>query len=665
REVTVKAITTALFEILEQLNIATKLSEWQAAALAADEAEQAEIHVEAHRQLLRVFDELVATLGDTLVTLGEYVEIITSALEELSLGLVPPVSDQVLVGVIERSRHPAIRAALVVGAVEKEFPRVSSVDPLLSDTQRERLDREGFELAPGRTRRLLQERYLGYIALTRASERLWVSYPRSDEHGGELARSSLVDELLAVLPDVQVETLDERNTLDTITTPGQLGRVLAGALSGLRYDQPVETEWLSITRQLLSGEQRDFYGRSLAGLLQPRPATLTASMAEAFFQEQTITSVSRLESYGACPFQYFARHMLKLTQREEFELAAVDFGSFYHRGLCEVFKGLQQKGLNWASADAEVLRRLVDDFHSTYQRPDGPAGGVFAASERSRRLLMGAAQRLSAFCLHLRDRAKVSKFEQAWAEVRFGVKPSPEGEAAVFEMLKLGDMGGRGFWLEGIIDRVDVCREGERTGVTIYDYKMSGKPFSWAELYHGLELQLPLYLAVMVTQPKAWGVMGAEPAGAFYLGILGKGQTQEGELPSTWPASQPSTPTHKAQGVLGGDWLSQLDAGIEPKVQSPFYTVYMKADGSLQNSRTKGLLNVGQMQVLMEHSRVTACRWVEGMLAGDIAVAPYRLNDTSPCRYCEMQSVCRFDPEIGGYRFLAPLDEAEAVARLS
>ena len=95
----------------------------------------------------------------------------------MSLRLVPPSIDQVLVGTIERSRQPQIKAAFILGMNDGKFPKYTSSSAIITDGQRDFLAADSFELAPSANVKLLHEQYLAYIAFTRASEYLWISYP--------------------------------------------------------------------------------------------------------------------------------------------------------------------------------------------------------------------------------------------------------------------------------------------------------------------------------------------------------------------------------------------------------------------------------------------------------------------------------------------------------
>ncbi|MBN1844618.1 MAG: exodeoxyribonuclease V subunit gamma, partial [Sedimentisphaerales bacterium] len=228
---TVRRISAALFGLLERLGVPRTLRQWQQEAQGCHDLESFQAHRQVYEALIEVLEELVESLGDVSVSLEQYAEILNTALSRMTLALIPPALDQVLIGTIERSRHPAVRAVFLLGLNEGVFPRNPSEDSLLSDPQRELLEESGFTLADSGTRKLLHESYLGYIALTRPSEFLWLSYPVADEKANELAPSPLLDAVrsaLGSLPFVRLTDPDDPD-LSRVTTVPQFAEQLARA----------------------------------------------------------------------------------------------------------------------------------------------------------------------------------------------------------------------------------------------------------------------------------------------------------------------------------------------------------------------------------------------------------------------------------------------------
>ncbi len=105
----------ALWQFLEELTAAATLERWMAEADAAGRPDEVQEHRRAWQGVVQVLDEFAAALGDATPTVVEFRQIIEAGLETLRVGMVPPGLDQVMVGHVERSRQPDIRAALGFG----------------------------------------------------------------------------------------------------------------------------------------------------------------------------------------------------------------------------------------------------------------------------------------------------------------------------------------------------------------------------------------------------------------------------------------------------------------------------------------------------------------------------------------------------------------------
>ena len=99
-----------------------------------------------HRQFfdtfVDIFDALVEIFERQEMTAQDYFGLLASAFSQMTLAFIPPKLDQVLVGSIERSRHPNLKAIFLLGATQKQFP-----DPA---GQFRRADRRGPRCRRGR-----------------------------------------------------------------------------------------------------------------------------------------------------------------------------------------------------------------------------------------------------------------------------------------------------------------------------------------------------------------------------------------------------------------------------------------------------------------------------------------------------------------------------------
>jgi ATP-dependent helicase/nuclease subunit B len=178
-----------LFKFYESFGVRACLVKWMEEAAAANELEQRGEHEQVWSELVALLDQMVDLLGDEQVTVADFVEILEAGLEQFDLALTPPTVDQVLVGQIDRTRCPPLHTAFLVGLHEGEFPRAVREDSILSDSERERLQQRRIDLDPDSERHLLDEELLGYIAFTRASQRIIATRSTSNDDAKPLGPS--------------------------------------------------------------------------------------------------------------------------------------------------------------------------------------------------------------------------------------------------------------------------------------------------------------------------------------------------------------------------------------------------------------------------------------------------------------------------------------------
>jgi ATP-dependent helicase/nuclease subunit B len=645
----VGAITRLLYGFLEKLEVGQRLGHWAKEAENEGRLDLAYVHQQVYEQVIGLLEELVEVLGDDEVSLAEYGELLETVLGQVSLAMVPPSLDQVLVGTIERSRHPQLRAAFVLGVNEGRFPQVAGEDAFLSDDQRDRLCQRGFELAPGRTRRLLDERFLGYIALTRPRDFLWVSYATADAKGKLLNPSLLIDAIGdAVGEAVFVDLALQRGE---IYTRGQLAERLAEALSDESLEAGEKLFWQGLGRWGLGywAALKD----ALGGLVYRNEARLDGDLVGRFFGSEVAGSISRLESFSACGYRHFSNYLLGIQERKELKLQMVDLGSFYHEALHEIFVAMQEQGTGWLELEFQELEGLARSVTEGLLTGEGDYAALVNQSYRNRMILGRAAKTFGELCQALRASFEASGFEQVESELTFGPGEKIEG-------LVLLDR----YVLRGKIDRVDVCRgETGDVGLSLVDYKRSAKAFDYAQYYHGLALQLLSYLLVLEAN---YPVKGAG-AMAAYVPLEVAGEKGKGDVPIELLEQanrEKGIRPRKANGVIDEGWFGQLDRQVSPGSYSQFYSVRVLKDGECYTKGNKSIVNREELEQLLGHGYDLLTGLVEALLAGDISIAPFRYKNETACDHCCYKSLCRFDPLMNPYRLLASMEKDDVLDEL-
>jgi len=649
---------TLLFECLAQNGVAARLASWAEAADRDGRPDEGQIHRQVWADLTELLDEFVHALGGEAMTLAEFREAVEAALAEFDLGLAPPALDEVMVGAIERSRHPSVRAVLLLGFDAAHFPRRRSEDPLLGDPERETLEQLGKPVGPSRQRQLLDERMLAYIALTRASERLWISFPQAEADGQPVEPSPFLDALRAALPGLEVDTVTDPRSERVpawISSVRELGARLAGEL---RYrpaepgdDQPADRGlW---NRLYEAGRGHDAWRhtlvRALGGLVYTNDARLGVGLIDRAAAVPFLASVSRLERFAACPFAHYADYWLSLEPRVVSELAAVDVGTLCHailesfidrlvrekRGLADLEDDQVAEGIDQAAG--RVVSQLTDEMLLTEARNSYLA-------DRSR-LYMARVTRWQ------RKAAGVGCFRPRAVEFPFGYGNSPAGP------LTLTTPRGRTILLRGKIDRVDIAELGGELLGLVLDYKATtDRRLNLAEVFHGLSLQLVGYLLALQQTGASLTGRPVRPVAALYLPLLEP-------FERIAHPDRPKSRHYRWRGVVDVSKLGAIDKTVEPGGGSDFLSARLRRDG--QPYAKSDLAAPDEMKALMAHVGRRMGELADRLLDGDIAVNPYRLNRWMPCSFCAYRSVCRYEIATQPPRRLESFDKAEVLQRLA
>ncbi len=604
-----------------------------------------------------VFDELIEVFGDDVMTARDYLTLISSAFSQLTLAFIPPTLDQVLVSSIERSRHPDLKAVFLIGATQKHFPIPVATDSILTDSDRRVVESMDFVLAPAADRRLREQQYLTYIAFTRPAELLYVTYPLVDDKASAVQRSQFVTELESLFTDLEAEPVpSEQPDIEDITIEAELCDLLCCRLGRDASDSHSGgTDRLMRFLNDASSDER--FGRLASMVLRAveygNHAELDTDVVAELFGPALSSSATRLSSFAACPYQHFAGHILELKQRKECRLEPLDIGLFYHRLLDILFRRIVDSGKDIATIGDEQLVGLLREEIQKYIEHDSFISNFVRHSAHNDFLIRLGGEYLEDCVLAIARMVRAGGFRPVLSEIAFG-RAKGAGDSLGDYRIELSD--GRILYLNGRIDRIDVAEvAGERFAI-VFDYKRKAMSFDWSKFYHGLDMQLPVYmLAVGATGHSQLG----SPVGGFFMPVEVKpGSASPDEL-----SAKAEKFRHKATGIFNGEFAARLDR--EAVKDSIFYNFYVTKDNRPYGYYGKrGALQPRDFKKILSFTERRIKEIAEEMYSGRIDIRPYKIGTKSPCILCKYKSLCRFDWQINDYRFLESPDKTGVLERI-
>jgi ATP-dependent helicase/nuclease subunit B len=647
RTLTAGDFTRAVFGLLDGLHVREAVSEWVEEAHGIGDLATADEHRQFYDKLIDIFDELVAVFEHETMSSQDYLAILSLAFSQMTLAFIPPSLDQVLVGSIERSRHPSLRAVFLLGATQRQFPIPVPSSGVLTDADRDAAEAVGFHLAPTTIQSLAERQYLAYIAFTRPSEFLCISYPAVDEKGSPVVRSHFVDELVSLFDDLAEESLaDGRSEIADVHTQPELAELLCSRLGRDAFAPATDGDALPGLLEALRADADCARTAEAvrAALDYDNRAALSGDVVERLFGKQLQGSATKLATFAACPFKYFVRYTLQLKPRKEFKLEPLDLGNFYHAVLDALHKRLVADGQNFASADDDRLIQLLREQIEAFASQDPFISKFRSRSDHNAFIISNASEVLEECVLEIAQMARAGAFEPVLSEVAFGEAREGEESLGSFELpLPNGGV----LTLSGKIDRMDVAEVDGRRVALVFDYKRTkaATTFNWSQFYHGLNIQLPMYLLALSEVAAA---QADRVAGAFCLPI--EKPPESAGLDEL--AQKSDRFGRKAKGLFNGEYASHLDPNGGSNWNQFYNFCITKGDAQYGRYATSGALKPDDFERVLKFTRDKMIALAADIMGGHIDVHPYRLGTQAACSYCDFKAVCRFDWQINDYNFL-------------
>ena len=354
-----------------------------------------------------------------------------------------------------------------------------------------------------------------------------------------------------------------------------------------------------------------------AGYYRKPLDALTEEAAKRLYWEEFETSITRMERFAVCAFSHFLTYGLGLREREEYDFQAADLGNVCHRALERFSYKVEREAGDWLKLTEEKRKQYVEE--SVEEAIADYGNSILYSSSRNAYLIVRMKRMLEKTVWALTKQLAAGDFKPAAYELRFA---------------------------NGKIDRVDTCEDGDCVYVKVIDYKTGSKSFDVTALYHGLQLQLMVYMdAALQMEQKKHPEKESLPAGVFYYRIQDplidrpkEGEEQESILKELKPDGMIS---------LEKEVLEHLDHCMVG--ESSVIPVKYNKNGSLSKSSKAASAQDFYLMMKYAVNKVEEIR--QKILSGDVKVNPYRRGTETSCDYCSYRQICGFDTKMEGYRY--------------
>ena len=596
------------------------------------EIEKAKEYETSFGLIVDILDEIVSILGDKKVSFDKYADILKIGLGSTGLGRIPGTQDQVVVGDVDRSRSHKVRAVFVIGLNDGMFPSVNKNEGFFNDNDREQMKDSGAELAKGTIEKLYDDNFNIYKAFSTAEEKIYLSYSSSDLEGKSLRLSVLINRIKKIFPNL-TEASDVIEKQSEVITKMSTFEELLNQLRDFRDGKEIDSIWFELYNYYSnSPEWKDKLENSLKALnFSIETDKIDKDIVEKLYGDTLKTSVSRLEQYKSCPFSYYLKYGLNLSEREEFKIQALDTGNFMHDVIDSFFGKLEERNIKVKEIEKEELEEIVQEIIE--EKLQLKRNYIFTSIPKYRVLANRLKKVIQKSIEYIVDSLKCSDFEVMGHEMEF--KDGKE-----FPAIKITLENGKKVEITGKIDRIDIAKTPDGNYIRIIDYKSSTKDINLNEVVAGLQLQLLTYLDAVCE------IEDVMPAGVLYFNLIDPSIKVANKLDEE-KLQDEIRKQFKMKGLILADIdvVKKMDKKLE-KGNSNVIPAYIDKDGNLANKSST--ITRSQFENLQKYTNKMIKQISNAILSGNIDVKPYYKikQGKTPCEYCKYRSICNFNTGI-------------------
>ncbi|MGN0298691.1 MAG: PD-(D/E)XK nuclease family protein [Lachnospiraceae bacterium] len=630
---TVREKTESLYTFLKDLR-----AEEQILSMAAEFEKEREFlfqreYEQVFGKVIGLFDQLVQLMGENEIPLDDYRDMLKSGFENLQVGLIPPSVDRLIMGDLQRTRLGDVKALFVVGVNDGIVPKSGEKGGLLSELDREQLERMEIHLSPSIKQEGFFQKYYLYLMLTKPSQYLCLSWSTHSSDGKQARPSYLIHLMKNLFPTIRQQEGDALGLESTISPKLSIPFLIEGMKQSM--EGTGEDWWKELYGWYLRHGWKEKIDQLIeAVFLSYQGECLNQRLARELVGTTPLNSVTRLERFAACQYAYFLAYGLGLRSRKEYELAAMDYGTIFHSALNLYFHKMSEHGVDLKTAREEQrkswVKESIDEVTETYNNT------IMQSSARNEYLKERMEQMLDRTVWALGEQMQRGDFETAGSEVNFSERDN-------LSSMELTLADGMKMTLQGKIDRLDIAEEEKELLVKIIDYKTGTSSLDMTKFYYGLQLQLIVYMAAaMEIEQKRYPDKAVIPAGVYYYNI----KNPLVEHPSSGGAESIEDEMLDSLKLTG---LTNASPGVIQKLDHTMEEKSKVIDKL--GSRNPELAEEGDLKRMCQYALDKATEIGSDLVRGEINVLPYEYKNKRPCSYCEFRGVCGFDSAINGYRY--------------
>lgn len=579
--------------------------------------DQREIYLKSYDAVIKIFDLLYDTIGDQTLSIHEFKDYFNIAVKNYNLDKIPQIDNSVTVLHPNKDVYNNHKVSFVLSMNQDVFPACPNGNTLITDCENRILINMGFNLNDSINDLISRENISVYKAVTSASNKLYITYPRYSSLNQLLYPSSVISKIISIFGKNILLSKSQVRISDFICSKSILYEWAC-----LQYN---DNSTLSASLVDSIKTFPNFY-QKLNLLVDNKLLTINKiankDISKNLFVQNMVLSPTRIELYHRCKFKYFCRYGLKVRRMQIADFNPIETGTFLHYILYQITSKYREK---LPIISISELKCDVKELFKQYL--SNLTGGYNNLSSKFNWFYNNLFNNVLKILVHLQKEMAQSMFRPSDFELDIGFRgdirplliPTKYGSVAI----------------HGKVDRVDVLLHKNKRYLRVIDYKSGNNKFNFAGVYYGVNLQMLLYLFAIIENGE--GVYkNISPAGIFYMPI------GEPKIQLDRYEGQPKViKSQLEQFRMNGLFINNLEIldSMDKGISNTFVNAKLNKNGALNNKCN--VISEKDLYTLRDYTYKMIENMIDSMHSGDIS--PHSLsNDVNSnyCRFCEYKSVC-------------------------
>lgn len=622
KRTTADKISKSIYELLLDVNAAENLKNLCKNLAKANKTVEAQCESSAWDCAMNILSKISEIFQNTKISVKKYADILRSVSNSVTISTIPQSLDNVVIGQADTIRLSSVKTVFLIGAVNGEFPKTPDSSAIFTESEINLMASLGIEITDNVKTFLIQEKFLAYMAISNASEKLFVSWPSSNFSGKGNIPSEIIKEIIRIFPKIKITNRYTSSPKEKIWKQKQSFEILA---TNFGKNSSFSNE---LKKYYINSEFYKKKYKTLEKIFLNKPLDFeNPEKAEKFFGKQIKLSASQIEKYYTCRFGYFCQYALGAKPLKKASFGAIEYGNIIHYSLEKLFKKYPNHTI--ISAPEEEIKCEIESITKNYTEKN--LGGIDGKPQR----FLHGIKKLNSSLIFL-AKYFVKEFEQSSFELSdLELQITENGD---IPPLKINMPNGTVITIEGKIDRVDIMKSQKGTYVRIVDYKTGIKEFKLSDILFGLNMQMLIYLtAVKKNGEKKYGKI--IPAGMLYFTAL---KPVIDAIESETIQSETVKIFEKLcmNGLLLDDSESIL--GMEKDGKGIFIPAEIK-NGEIKKSQST--INSEELHLISDYSQKLITEMVSCLQSGKVSAKPIFKGYTA-CEKCCYLPICCYEKEI-------------------